>query len=235
MDAGFQHLAHGDLGHWEIHWHGTRAGSMCAAPGLGLARGGWPPRRRCVRTPAEHPGAGVVDGCGFDGTPVVAAIKPLKVDAGGTGVKSSGAGTPATGHGPGGHGWTRPREIGREWLDRAAGHAPWPVSRDIGDNPPMINLKPRRPREDAGWPAAWPPKSWIVAPFVKLGVTTEELDRICHDHIVNVQGAIPVPTSATGASLSHRVHLGQQRHLPRHPERRQGPPGTATSSTSTSP
>jgi methionyl aminopeptidase len=31
----------------------------------------------------------------------------------------------------------------------------------------------------------------IVAPHVKPGVSTEELDRICHDHIVNVQGAIP--------------------------------------------
>ncbi|MEO5628626.1 MAG: type I methionyl aminopeptidase, partial [Thermomonas sp.] len=25
----------------------------------------------------------------------------------------------------------------------------------------------------------------VVAPHVKPGVTTEELDRICHDHIVN--------------------------------------------------
>ena len=31
----------------------------------------------------------------------------------------------------------------------------------------------------------------IVAPHVKPGVTTAELDRICHDHIVNVQKAIP--------------------------------------------
>ena len=31
----------------------------------------------------------------------------------------------------------------------------------------------------------------VVAPHVKPGVSTEELDRICHDHIVNVQGAIP--------------------------------------------
>src|SRR3954467_10015221 len=31
----------------------------------------------------------------------------------------------------------------------------------------------------------------VVAPHVKPGVTTEELDRICHDHIVNVQHAIP--------------------------------------------
>jgi methionyl aminopeptidase len=31
----------------------------------------------------------------------------------------------------------------------------------------------------------------VVAPHVKPGVTTAELDRICHDHIVNVQRAIP--------------------------------------------
>ncbi len=31
----------------------------------------------------------------------------------------------------------------------------------------------------------------VVADYVKPGVTTAELDRICHDHIVNVQKAIP--------------------------------------------
>ncbi|WP_439520422.1 type I methionyl aminopeptidase [Hydrogenophaga sp.] len=31
----------------------------------------------------------------------------------------------------------------------------------------------------------------VVAPHVAPGVSTETLDRICHDHIVNVQGAIP--------------------------------------------
>jgi methionyl aminopeptidase len=31
----------------------------------------------------------------------------------------------------------------------------------------------------------------VVAPHVKPGVTTAELDRICHDHIVHVQKAIP--------------------------------------------
>ncbi len=31
----------------------------------------------------------------------------------------------------------------------------------------------------------------VVAPHVKPGVTTEELDRICHEHIVNVQGTTP--------------------------------------------
>ena len=38
----------------------------------------------------------------------------------------------------------------------------------------------------------------VVAPYVKPGVTTEELDRICHDHIVNVQGAIPANVGYRG-------------------------------------
>ncbi|MBU2478270.1 MAG: type I methionyl aminopeptidase, partial [Gammaproteobacteria bacterium] len=29
----------------------------------------------------------------------------------------------------------------------------------------------------------------MIRPHVKAGVTTGELDRICHDYIVNVQGA----------------------------------------------
>ena len=31
----------------------------------------------------------------------------------------------------------------------------------------------------------------MIEPFVVPGVSTDELDQICHDHIVNVQGAIP--------------------------------------------
>ena len=33
----------------------------------------------------------------------------------------------------------------------------------------------------------------LLAPHVKPGVTTEELDRIAHHHIVEVQGAVPAP------------------------------------------
>ena len=33
----------------------------------------------------------------------------------------------------------------------------------------------------------------MIAPHVVAGVTTGELDRICHDYIVNVQNAIPAP------------------------------------------
>jgi methionyl aminopeptidase len=32
-----------------------------------------------------------------------------------------------------------------------------------------------------------------IAPFVKVGITTNELDRLCHDYMVNVQGCIPAP------------------------------------------
>lgn len=32
-----------------------------------------------------------------------------------------------------------------------------------------------------------------ITPFVQPGITTGELDRLCHDYMVNVQGAIPAP------------------------------------------
>lgn len=38
----------------------------------------------------------------------------------------------------------------------------------------------------------------IVAPHVKAGVSTAELDRICHDHIINVQQAIPANVGYRG-------------------------------------
>lgn len=38
----------------------------------------------------------------------------------------------------------------------------------------------------------------IVTPHVKPGVTTEELDRICHDHIINVQKATPANVGYRG-------------------------------------
>jgi methionyl aminopeptidase len=61
------------------------------------------------------------------------------------------------------------------------------------DNPPMaINLKTPEELEQmrvAGRLAA--EVLQVVAPHVRPGVTTAELDRVCHDHIVNVQQAIP--------------------------------------------
>lgn len=38
----------------------------------------------------------------------------------------------------------------------------------------------------------------MIGPFVKVGVSTAELDRICHDYIVDVQAAIPAPLNYNG-------------------------------------
>ena len=38
----------------------------------------------------------------------------------------------------------------------------------------------------------------MIAPQVETGITTGEIDRICHDYIVNVQKAIPAPLNYKG-------------------------------------
>lgn len=38
----------------------------------------------------------------------------------------------------------------------------------------------------------------MIEPYVKAGVTTGELDRICHEYMVNVQGTIPAPLNYHG-------------------------------------
>jgi len=38
----------------------------------------------------------------------------------------------------------------------------------------------------------------MIRPYVKAGITTNELDRICHDYIVNEQQAIPAPLNYRG-------------------------------------
>jgi methionyl aminopeptidase len=32
-----------------------------------------------------------------------------------------------------------------------------------------------------------------ITPFVKVGITTDELDKLCHDYMVNVQDCVPAP------------------------------------------
>ncbi|MEM7207108.1 MAG: type I methionyl aminopeptidase [Pseudomonadota bacterium] len=54
----------------------------------------------------------------------------------------------------------------------------------------------------------------LVGEYVKPGVTTEELNTICHTHITNVQGAIPAPLNYRGfpksicTSVNHQVCHG---------------------------
>lgn len=54
----------------------------------------------------------------------------------------------------------------------------------------------------------------MIEPHVKEGVTTEELNTLCHDYIVNVQNAIPAPLNYHGfpksicTSINHVVCHG---------------------------
>jgi methionyl aminopeptidase len=54
----------------------------------------------------------------------------------------------------------------------------------------------------------------MIRPYVKAGVSTGELDRICHDYIVNTQNAIPAPLNYHGfpksicTSVNHQVCHG---------------------------
>jgi methionyl aminopeptidase len=38
----------------------------------------------------------------------------------------------------------------------------------------------------------------MIEPYIKAGITTDELDKICHDYIVNTQKAIPAPLNYHG-------------------------------------
>jgi methionyl aminopeptidase len=54
----------------------------------------------------------------------------------------------------------------------------------------------------------------LIGPHVEPGITTGELDRICHDHIVDKQQAIPAPLNYKGfpksicTSVNHQVCHG---------------------------
>ncbi len=54
----------------------------------------------------------------------------------------------------------------------------------------------------------------MIRPHVKVGITTNELDKICHDYIVNVQQAIPAPLNYHGfpksicTSVNHQICHG---------------------------
>ena len=54
----------------------------------------------------------------------------------------------------------------------------------------------------------------MIKPHVKAGITTNELDQICHDYIVDVQKAIPAPLNYHGfpksicTSVNHQICHG---------------------------
>jgi len=50
----------------------------------------------------------------------------------------------------------------------------------------------------------------MIAPYVVAGISTEELDQICHDYIVDVQQAIPAPLNYRGFPKSICTSINQQ-------------------------
>lgn len=60
-----------------------------------------------------------------------------------------------------------------------------------------------------------------LTPFVQPGVTTNELDKLAHDYMVNVQGCVQPPelSAARLPALSQiDLHLHQQSGVSRHSE-----------------
>ncbi len=59
-----------------------------------------------------------------------------------------------------------------------------------------------------------------ITPFVKPGVTTGELDRLCHEYMVDVQKTVPAPLNYAPSGYSPYpevdLHLGQPPGLPRY-------------------
>jgi methionyl aminopeptidase len=54
----------------------------------------------------------------------------------------------------------------------------------------------------------------MITPYVQVGITTEELDRLCHDYMLNVQKTTPAPLNYKGypksicTSVNHQVCHG---------------------------
>ncbi len=49
----------------------------------------------------------------------------------------------------------------------------------------------------------------MIEPYVVAGVTTDQLDKLCHDYIVNVQQAIPAPLNYRGFPKSICTSINQ--------------------------
>ena len=49
----------------------------------------------------------------------------------------------------------------------------------------------------------------MIEPYIKEGVSTGELDRICHDYMVNVQKVIPAPLNYHGFPKATCISLNE--------------------------
>jgi len=50
----------------------------------------------------------------------------------------------------------------------------------------------------------------MIAPYIQAGITTNELDQICHDYTINVQQAIPAPLNYHGYPKSICTSVNNQ-------------------------
>ena len=57
----------------------------------------------------------------------------------------------------------------------------------------------------------------MISPFVVPGISTGELDKICYEHIVNKQNAIPANVGYKGYEKDY-MFQHQSSNLSRHPE-----------------
>lgn len=64
----------------------------------------------------------------------------------------------------------------------------------------------------------------MIEPHVVPGVTTDELDKLCHDYIVNTQNAIPAPLNYRGFPKSICTSINQQvcHGIPSHKKLKKG-------------
>ncbi len=64
----------------------------------------------------------------------------------------------------------------------------------------------------------------MIAPHVKAGISTEELNQLCHDFIVNVQQAIPAPLNYHGFPKSICTSINEVvcHGIPNHKKLRDG-------------
>ena len=64
----------------------------------------------------------------------------------------------------------------------------------------------------------------MIEPHVVPGITTDELDKLCHDYIVNTQNAIPAPLNYRGFPKSICTSINQQvcHGIPSHKKLKEG-------------
>jgi methionine aminopeptidase len=65
-----------------------------------------------------------------------------------------------------------------------------------------ITIKTPDEIEKMRLPGVSPERFSTIEPYVKAGITTDELDKLCHDLMVDVQGCIPAPLNCAHRAMT---------------------------------